>query len=36
MVGVLVGLAVYSAALSAMRVREVAEIIRRLRRRHSG
>jgi putative peptidoglycan lipid II flippase len=35
-VGVLVGLAVYAAALSVMRVREVAEIIRRLRGRRSG
>jgi putative peptidoglycan lipid II flippase len=35
-VGVLVGLAVYAAALSAMRVREIAEIIRRLRGRRAG
>jgi putative peptidoglycan lipid II flippase len=35
-VGVLVGIAVYAAALTAMRVREIAEIVRRLRRRHSG
>jgi hypothetical protein len=35
-VGVLVGVAVYAAALSAMRVREVAEIIRRLRARSAG
>ena len=34
--GVLVGVAVYAAALSAMRVREVAEIIRRLRGRRAG
>jgi hypothetical protein len=32
-VGVLVGVVVYGAALSAMRVREVAEILRRVRRR---
>jgi len=36
LVGVIVGLAVYGAALSAMRVREVAEIIRRLRGRRAG
>jgi putative peptidoglycan lipid II flippase len=36
MVGVAVGVAVYGAALSAMRVREVAEIIRRLRSRVGG
>ena len=35
-VGVLVGVAVYSAALSVMRVREIAEIVRRLRGRRSG
>jgi putative peptidoglycan lipid II flippase len=35
-VGVLVGLAVYAAALSAMRVRELTEIVRRLRGRRSG
>jgi putative peptidoglycan lipid II flippase len=35
-VGVLVGVVVYVAALSAMRVREVAEILRRLRARRSG
>ena len=35
-VGVLVGVAVYAAALSAMRVREVAEIVRRLRARRAG
>jgi putative peptidoglycan lipid II flippase len=35
-VGVLVGVAVYGAALSAMRVREIAEIVRRLRARRSG
>jgi putative peptidoglycan lipid II flippase len=35
-VGVLVGLAVYAAALTAMRVREIAEIVRRLRGRRSG
>ena len=34
--GVVVGVSVYFAALSAMRVREVAEIIRRLRSRRSG
>lgn len=35
-IGVLVGLVVYAAALSAMRVREVAEIVRRLRGRAAG
>ena len=35
-VGVLVGVALYGAALSAMRVREIAEIVRRLRARRSG
>ncbi|HKY77402.1 MAG TPA: murein biosynthesis integral membrane protein MurJ [Acidimicrobiia bacterium] len=35
-VGVLVGVALYAAALSAMRVREIAEIVRRLRGRRSG
>jgi len=35
-VGVLVGVVVYGAALSAMRVREMAEIVRRLRARRSG
>jgi putative peptidoglycan lipid II flippase len=35
-VGVLIGVVVYAGALSAMRVREVAEILRRLRRRRSG
>jgi putative peptidoglycan lipid II flippase len=35
-VGVLVGVAVYAGALSAMRVREVAEIVRRLRGRRTG
>jgi putative peptidoglycan lipid II flippase len=35
-VGVLVGVVVYSAALSAMRVREMAELIRRLRTRLAG
>ena len=35
-VGVVVGVAVYGGALSAMRVREIAEIVRRLRRRRSG
>ena len=35
-VGVLVGLAVYGAALSIMRVPEIVEIVRRLRGRHSG
>jgi hypothetical protein len=35
-VGVLVGLAVYGAALSVMRVREFVEIVRRLRGRRSG
>jgi putative peptidoglycan lipid II flippase len=35
-VGVLIGVAVYSAALSVMRVREVSEIVRRLRGRRSG
>ncbi len=35
-VGMLVGVAVYSAALSAMRVREIAEIVRRLRGRRTG
>jgi putative peptidoglycan lipid II flippase len=35
-VGVLVGVVVYAGALSAMRVREVAEILRRLRARRSG
>jgi len=35
-VGVFVGVSVYFAALSAMRVREVAEIIRRLRSRRGG
>jgi putative peptidoglycan lipid II flippase len=34
--GVLVGVAVYAGALSLMRVREVAEIVRRLRGRRSG
>jgi hypothetical protein len=32
----LVGVVVYGAALSAMRVREMAEIVRRLRARRSG
>ena len=36
MVGVLVGVVVYTAALSRMRVREVAEILRRLRIRRTG
>jgi peptidoglycan biosynthesis protein MviN/MurJ (putative lipid II flippase) len=36
MVGVLVGVVVYTAALSRMRVREAAEILRRLRVRRSG
>ncbi|HEU5448804.1 MAG TPA: murein biosynthesis integral membrane protein MurJ [Acidimicrobiia bacterium] len=35
-VGVLVGVALYGAALSAMRVREIAEIVRRLRGRRAG
>jgi putative peptidoglycan lipid II flippase len=35
-VGVVVGVAVYAGALSAMRVREVAEIVRRLRGRRAG
>ncbi len=35
-VGVVVGLGIYTGALSAMRVREVAEIVRRLRRRPTG
>jgi hypothetical protein len=35
-VGVVVGLAVYAAALSAMRVREMAEILKRLRGRRAG
>jgi hypothetical protein len=35
-VGVLVGLAVYGAALSVMRVREFVEIVRRLRGRRAG
>jgi hypothetical protein len=35
-VGVAVGVVVYGAALSAMRVREMAEIIRRLRSRLAG
>jgi putative peptidoglycan lipid II flippase len=35
-VGVLVGVAVYGAGLSVMRVREIAEIVRRLRGRRSG
>ena len=36
LVGVAVGVAVYGGALSAMRVREVAEIVRRLRSRRAG
>jgi putative peptidoglycan lipid II flippase len=35
-VGVSVGVALYGAALSVMRVREIAEIVRRLRGRRSG
>ena len=35
-VGVLVGVALYGAALSAMRVREITEIVRRLRGRRAG
>ena len=35
-VGVIVGVVVYGAALSAMRVREMAEIIRRVRTRLMG
>jgi hypothetical protein len=35
-VGVIAGVVVYGAALSAMRVREMAEIIRRLRTRLTG
>ena len=35
-VGVLVGVALYGAALSVMRVGEIAEIVRRLRRRRAG
>jgi hypothetical protein len=35
-VGVLVGVVVYGAALSAMRVREMAEIVKRLRTRRAG
>jgi hypothetical protein len=35
-VGVLVGVVVYGAALSAMRVREMAEIMKRLRSRRAG
>jgi hypothetical protein len=35
-VGVLVGVVVYAGALSAMRVREMAEIMRRLRARRAG